>query len=262
MGIRTILYGYEIRDGQKSVCPDEAAVVREVFTLYLGGASLQDIARSLEQRDIPYGGTGTPWNKARVKRMLDDRRYLGEKGYPAVIEPQTFQSVQNAIHDKSASGSRKKPDTDPLTQISRYLRCARCGTLLIGQGGRNQKPDTAYLRCRHCELMLTVPKTSLMEEVEKQIQNKREIQPTEYQPSTEVVRLTNLINRSLETADQPEETMSLILQAVSARYDCCPDPEPIQRKSLTEMTPQYLDSLISRITISTDSAITVQFRQT
>ena len=110
--------------------------------------------------------------------------------------------------------------------------------------------------------MLTVLKTSLTEEVEKQIHAYGETQPTEYQPSAEVVRLTNLINRSLETADQPEETMSLILQAVSARYDCCPDPEPIQRKSLSEMSPKYLDSLISRITISTDSTITVQFRQT
>lgn len=262
MGIRKILYGYEIRDGQKSVRPDEAAVVREVFTMYLGGASLRDIAESLEKRDIPYGGAGTPWNKARVKRMLADRRYLGENGYPAIIKPRTFRSVQDAILDKNAPGSRKEadPDAKTLTQISRYLRCARCGTLLIGQGGRNRKPDTIYLRCRHCEIMLPVPKATLTEEVERQIRRHGETQRIEYQPSAEVVRLTNLIDRSLETADQPEETMNLILRAVSARYDCCPDPEPIKRKSLSEMTQKQLDSLITRITISTDSTITVQFR--
>ena len=262
MGIRTILYGYEIRDGQKSVCPEEAMVVREVFTLYLGGASYQNIAETLEKRGVPYGETGTSWNKPRIKRILEDQRYLGRKDYPAVIDPRTFQSVQDAIQNKSGKRTQAKPSPADQTfaQLSKYLRCAGCGTLLIGQGGRNQNPGTAYLRCRHCKIMLPVVKTVLTTEVEKQISQREEPRQSEYQPSAEVVRLTNLIDRSLETADHPEETMNLILQAVSARYDCCPDPEPVKHKSLTEMTARQLDSLITRVTISTDSTITVHFR--
>lgn len=83
----------------------------------------------------------------------------------------------------------------------------------------------------------------------------------EYQPSADVIRLANLINRSLESPDQPEETMSLILQAVSAQYDCCPDPEPIQREILTTMSPKQLQKLITHITISRDSAVTVHFME-
>lgn len=37
---------------------------------------------------------------------------------------------------------------------------------------------------------------------------------TSYQPSGEVVRLTNAINRGLERPDDPQEVVSLILQGL------------------------------------------------
>ncbi|MCI8525310.1 MAG: hypothetical protein HFF17_05180 [Oscillospiraceae bacterium] len=42
-----------------------------------------------------------------------------------------------------------------------------------------------------------------------------------YIPSGEVIRLTNAIHRGLERPESPEEVVSLILQGVAARYDCC-----------------------------------------
>lgn len=41
-----------------------------------------------------------------------------------------------------------------------------------------------------------------------------------YTPSDEVIRLTNAINRGLEHLDTPEDVVALILQGISARYDC------------------------------------------
>lgn len=41
-----------------------------------------------------------------------------------------------------------------------------------------------------------------------------------YIPSDEVIRLTNAINRGLEHPDTPEDVVALILQGISARYDC------------------------------------------
>lgn len=41
-----------------------------------------------------------------------------------------------------------------------------------------------------------------------------------YVPSGEVIRLTNAINRSLEHLDTPKNVVTLILQGISARYDC------------------------------------------
>lgn len=43
---------------------------------------------------------------------------------------------------------------------------------------------------------------------------------TSYIPSGEVIRLTNAINRGLEHPDTPEDVVALILQGISARYDC------------------------------------------
>lgn len=41
-----------------------------------------------------------------------------------------------------------------------------------------------------------------------------------YIPSDEVIRLGNAINRGLENPDVPEDVVTLILQGISARYDC------------------------------------------
>lgn len=41
-----------------------------------------------------------------------------------------------------------------------------------------------------------------------------------YIPSDEVICLTNAINRGLEHLDTPEDVVALILQGISARYDC------------------------------------------
>lgn len=46
------------------------------------------------------------------------------------------------------------------------------------------------------------------------------ITTTSYIPSGEVIRLTNAINRGLEHPDAPEDVVALILQGISARYDC------------------------------------------
>lgn len=55
-----------------------------------------------------------------------------------------------------------------------------------------------------------IPKASMNEEM----------QEVTYKPSDEVIRLTNAINRGLEHPDAPEDVVAMILQGISARYDC------------------------------------------
>ena len=47
MSLRTILYGYEVKNGKYLVLEIEAKVVRDIFADYIGGKSLNAIAAEL-----------------------------------------------------------------------------------------------------------------------------------------------------------------------------------------------------------------------
>lgn len=89
---RYIPFGYHIRQGQVEVHPVEAETVRQVFTLYTSGLGYQEIAKHLDKSGIEYH-EGARWNKHMVKRMLENRRYIGEKNYPAIVGNSDFDSV-------------------------------------------------------------------------------------------------------------------------------------------------------------------------
>ena len=52
--IRYSPYGYTMRNGRTVIAQDEAAVIREIFSAYINGASLQSIAELLTERTIRY----------------------------------------------------------------------------------------------------------------------------------------------------------------------------------------------------------------
>jgi len=51
---RKVLYGYQIEDGKLTLQPQEAAVVRRVFTLYLEGKLQREISDTLNADGILY----------------------------------------------------------------------------------------------------------------------------------------------------------------------------------------------------------------
>ncbi len=105
---RRILYGYLIQNGELTVKADEAATVKRVFNDYLEGLSYQAIAEMLNEEKIPYSPEVAEWNKHKVKRLLENPRYAGEKEYPAIIEGETFANVQQLIQSKATNYTPKK----------------------------------------------------------------------------------------------------------------------------------------------------------
>lgn len=119
---RKILYGYQIRDGELNAQPQEAEGVKQIFSLYLAGAAQQRIADALNADGFPYSAESTAWSRPRVMQVLRNSRYMGEKGYPALIDAETFHAAQTM----RAERARKWGD-HPALCLVRKLRCGHCG---------------------------------------------------------------------------------------------------------------------------------------
>ena len=71
-------YGYVIRpNGQLTVNPNEAAVVRWIFERYLRGDSLGKIASALEVKSILSPTGKTKWNREALNKLLSNEKYTG-----------------------------------------------------------------------------------------------------------------------------------------------------------------------------------------
>lgn len=214
---RKILYGYQIQNGELSVHPQEAEGVKRIFSLYLSGMAQQQIADALNAEGFPYSEESPVWSRPRVVQTLRNSRYMGEKGYPALVDDETFCAAQAMRADRV-----RKWGDHPALCLVRKLRCDQCGHSLR-RLAQSQWKHTLRFHCDGCGMSVTIPDAGLLVEVERQA---AEYTPPAdapgYAPSEETVRLTNAINRGLEKPERPEEVVTLVMQGISARYACFP----------------------------------------
>ena len=118
---RKNLYGYRIENGALAVVPREAEIVERIHTLYLAGASYQTISDTLNGEGISYSAETPLWNRHKVKRLLENPRYTGTDGYPAILDENTFRAVQEQIRSKTAGYTSK--EKRPALKLVQYLRC-------------------------------------------------------------------------------------------------------------------------------------------
>lgn len=120
MSNRKIPFGYQMAMGKIEIAASEAALVQEIFDRYVLGASYKELTDMLKKQQITYQPDKL-WNKNMVARMLEDRRYIGEKGFPAVIEKETFHRA-----DKKR-GLKRCPV--PKTAVQKVLHRLCAGTV-------------------------------------------------------------------------------------------------------------------------------------
>ena len=218
--------------------------------------SYRKLADLLNQKNIPFSQEAPAWDKHKVKRLLENPRYTGQKGYPAILDGGTFHCVQSRIQEKTAKQT-PKAERPALKLVSR-LHCAACGAALHRMGGRNRQSDTLYLKCVQCGAVITMRDEVLLDEIARQTAEQERPERISYQPSGEVVRLTNAINRGLEHPDDPQEIVSLILQGAAARYACFPDiTEQIDRP--LDVCLDHIRLAVSHINLSEEGTVEAAF---
>ena len=130
---RIFPFGYQMRDGQILVNPQEARLVREIFEQYRLGKTTPELAASAMLQGVPYREGTATWNKNMVCRILDDARYTGTEEYPPIVE----QALYDAVCARR-SGGRKKEVILPK-EIREKIACPKCGRTLCRTACRNGK---------------------------------------------------------------------------------------------------------------------------
>lgn len=155
---RSIPFGFCMVNGKYALNAPEADAVRKIFADYIGGKSLKTIAAEMQ---IPYNTGKAVWNKNMVCRVLENRKYIGENGYPQII---TLEDFEQAARIKTERNTYRKPVTQDEPQ-------------------------------------------------------RTEIQITEYQPTEEIQRMTNEINRLLDSDNTDKSAVEeLIIKCAQLKY--------------------------------------------
>ena len=144
-------YGYRKgSDGRYEVDPNQAEIVREIYSRILAGEKLIRIAEDLNRRGLRTR-KGAPWNRSSFNVLLHNERYTGvyiyqdkriEGGIPQIIDRETFDAVQHALRTKSnprGSGSGPQPRRkNDLYLLTGKLYCGPCGSPLVGISGTSK----------------------------------------------------------------------------------------------------------------------------
>ena len=94
-------YGYEVGlNGDLTVNPDEAQVVRWIFERYLVGDSLGKIAAGLERQGI-LSPTGKPrWNREAIDKLLSNEKYTGRVMLQRTISTGAVQIENDGLMER------------------------------------------------------------------------------------------------------------------------------------------------------------------
>jgi hypothetical protein len=147
--------GYKIEDKKYVIEPKTAPIVNRIFELYLGGKTMAEIIRYLNENGIKTS-KGNPYNKSSIRRILENKRYLGiytyndmeiPGGVPQIIDDKTFADAQILLEkNKKAPARFKVLEENYLLSTKNF--CAYCGAALVGDSGHSKNGTIhQYYRC-------------------------------------------------------------------------------------------------------------------
>lgn len=148
---RTASYGYIREKGEKiqQIVPHEAAIVRDIFRLYVqDGLGLSKIARTLNDRGIPTKENAL-WSGTTVRLVLENVNYIGcvrhlirdtanyteSPGlHEAIVDEALFYAAREKLQNMRRAARTKH--IGPHAYFTGIAVCARCGAAL--------SPKTTY----------------------------------------------------------------------------------------------------------------------
>lgn len=264
---RTVPYGYKYEKGIIVLHPQESEIVKQICSAYLEGKSLLNIATMLNEQKVEYMPEVIGWNKARLKRIIEDERYLGKEPYPAIIDEQTYTAMQRI---KESRNTQK--DTDRKTdifQIAVPVKCPICGQRMLRRHDSRYKVQQRWL-CENeeCRTLIKIADSDLLDAVNSILAGIKpeRIQLTDTvksEPSMAVRIVNNEIARLFDTTEVDKDTLrKKLLEGISKRYEDIDNAPYTTRKLQVELTGeqsmeniQRINKTVSEIILYTDLTV-------
>lgn len=144
MELRTLLYGYNKHQFRFYPNSDESAVVKMIFDEYISGKTLQQIADRLTAKQIVYYKDKTAWNKNMVRRILENRHYIGDEEYPAIIPVDAFEKANKK---RLSKGGERVTDTAQEKFFKYHTVCGQCGGRFTRRRNWSKTREKWYCTC-------------------------------------------------------------------------------------------------------------------
>lgn len=143
-------YGYRYEKEEIVVCRQEAAVVEEMFTLYLHGMSATVIANALNASQIP-SPRGTAWTVTTVMQILKNVKYQGDMILQKYVTID-HMSHRSIINDRSSVPSYYVRNSHvPIIDRHTFGQVQRIAELKSPRGERSLYPYAdAEIICPFC----------------------------------------------------------------------------------------------------------------
>lgn len=249
---RTVPYGYKYEKGIIVLHPQESEIVKQICSAYLEGKSLLSIATMLNEQKVEYMPGVIGWNKARLKRIIEDERYLGKESYPAIINEQTFMAMQRIKESRNTQkGTDRKTD---IFQIAVPVKCPICGQRMLRRHDSRYKVQQRWI-CENeeCRTLIKIADSDLLEavnsiftEIKPEFINQTDTIKSE--PSMAVRLVNNEIAQLFDTAEIDKDTLrKKLLESVSKRYKDIDNAPYITRKLQAELAGEHTTEGIQRI---------------
>ena len=148
-----IALGYKVAPDKHFVVDEETApIVVKVFEMYASGKTVAQICETLNAQGYTTS-RGVAFNKNSLRKMLQNRRYIGiytykdkeiPGGMPRIVSDDLFYRVQEIMSKNKKAPARSKAKQEYL--LTTKLFCGYCRDMMRGYGGtaKSGKPHYYY----------------------------------------------------------------------------------------------------------------------
>lgn len=273
---RIIPFGYQMKNGNMELNPHERGAVEMVYRLRIAGKTYADIARMLAASGIKYNGDAG-WDKHKVKRILENRRYMGVGRYPAIVSREIFEEagkVLEKVHQRIIN-----PCPAEIQKLKPYMLCGECGNNLLRSSIKQAALHPHRWKCDGCGSTIVIQDDELLKAIQGLI--KKESNILRESPQDEcggsfdllndpkITLLENEIDRKCRQPDTPESEMLTLFQKWMDRiYEAAKDEyldhtgrmrELMDKYDLEKYQMELVETVVESVTLSIPRSVSLTF---